>query len=173
MCCVDIEAHCGRGKRNRTPTLTLGWKRCMCMCFVFSKGYNLHNSRHHHQKKKVLLLCTSLSCTWRLIKKVFNTTCCVMKGYWKFSVSMEAFICTWRTTQPHTHTRTRTHHTYWVCRMICLLMFPLLWFLFQALNQRGRSLVVGGRGGGVIRRREGKGPHFRGTAVWWWRSAQG
>lgn len=32
--------------------------------------------------------------------------------------------------------------------MICLLMFPLLWFLFQVLNQRGCGLVRGGAGGG-------------------------
>jgi len=56
------------------------------------------------------------------------------------------------------HTRTHTHtpgershlalshtHTHTLCcRMICLLTFPLLWFLFQALNQRGRGLVGGG-----------------------------
>lgn len=62
----------------------------------------------------------------------------MIKGFWKFNVSMQADIHTWRTVLIHTHT---------VCRMICLVTFPLLWFLFQVLNQRGCGLVREGGGG--------------------------
>lgn len=66
-----------------------------------------------------------------------------------------------------TYTHSYITHTFGLQDDLSSYISPLLWFLFQVLNQRGHVLVGGReREAEVVGGGEGKGPHLRGTAVW-------
>lgn len=156
VCWADTETHCGSGKRNRTSTLKWEWKSCMCALSF---------------QKAIIYLIQSTTEKSIVAFSTFFFQPQINKGH---NVLYDKGLLEILSQHAGLYTHLESHgvsHTCWVCRMICLLKFPLLWFLFQDLNQRGRGLVVGEAG--VVRGGEGKGPLFRGTAVWRWRSAQG
>lgn len=124
------------------PTSVDGKDAFVRVCVLSSQRTVIYLNQENRWRKLCGFLWV-LSSPHGLIK-VLDAMYWMIKGFWKFNVSVQAKIHTWRAVLPHT----LIYHTHsWFAGWSVFLRFPLLWFLFQVLNQRGDGLVGGERKG--------------------------